>query len=348
MLGTGWVFVICVNVGLLAAWNTGNNLLYVIVGGLGSFVLMSLVLASWNMRNLTVVRTSPDAVHRGEKFGVTLRIENRKLIMPAVSLRAVSTARPGESAAYIPKVPPRRAALVRATESFDKRGVYPLPPMDVATTFPFGLFTRRKRLRDNIEVVVYPRVMAVRTAVLNKLAGARQVPKFVRGDGSDFFSLRDYIPGDDIRHVSWRASARLGRLLVKELVHETSRSVVFVLDTHWRPDVDHFPERFEEAIELVASLAVTMLNQQYTVAVVTPGRALPPGEGAAYVHKVLDMLARLTPARKSHDGGFDWFSDPEGTGLASHVFVSPNPWEWGSRTAFAGARVLDPKEIIRA
>ena len=343
----GWVFLISIALGLLASWNTGNNLLYIVVGGLASFVLMSVVLARWNIRRMQVSREGPQAVHRGDESRVAVRIENHKLIMPAVSLRIESASRPGESAAYIPKVPPRRAAMVHMTEVFEKRGIHMLPEVTFVSAFPFGLFERRFRVRDAVAVVVYPRVVSVRASVLEQLPGASNVPKMAVGDGTEFFSLREYVPGDDVRRIVWRASARLGRLVVKELVWETCRSVAFVLDTHLRPDVPGFGDRFEEAIELVASLAVTLLNQQYTVSIVTPTSHLSPGEGKPQVHKVLEMLARLKPAHKLAPGGFGWFASAKYVDGASHMFVSPDPREWGQRT-FLGGRILDPREVIRA
>jgi len=344
----GWAILITLVLLLMAAWNTGTNLFYLLVGGLSSFLLISFVLARWVLRKVELTREAPGAVHRGEPFGVTVRVENRKRIVPVVSLRIEHAEYPGETAAFILKIPPQRAAVVRMSETFEKRGVYNLPDVEVVCAFPFGLFEKRRREREAVEVVVYPRVTAVRATALSQLPGARAVPRRSLAEGEEFFSLRDYVRGDDLRRVAWRVSARRGSLVVREMAHGTSRFMVFVLDTFRSMDMNDFEERFEDAIELVASLAVTLLNQHYTVAITTPGARLPGGEGRPHADKVLDMLARLNPTDDPEKRDFAWFSPQENTGIATHVLVSPDPRQWGRADLPGGSRVLDPREIIRA
>jgi uncharacterized protein (DUF58 family) len=345
----GWVFLVSLCLTLLAAWNTGANLLYIVSGGIGSFLVISGVLAGWSLRGLRVLREGPQAVHRGQPFPVTVRVENGKWLMPAVSLRIEKFALPGEAAGYVLKIPPRRSAVICVSETFDRRGVHPLPEIALVSAFPFGLIERRRRIQDAVEVVVYPRVVSVRTALLEQLPGANVLPRFVTGDGDEFFSLRDYIPGDDIRRVAWRVSARRGSLIVREMTRETSRFIVFVVDTGLRDDLPEFEQRFEDAIELVASLAVTLLNQQYTVSIATPAQTLPGGEGKTHARKALEMLARVTPVTEPRPRrGFSWFSPGEERGRASYAFISPDPREWGRRSPLGGSKVLDPREVVRA
>lgn len=349
---SGLVFTLIAVLTLLAAWNTGTNLLYLVVGGLFSFAILSALLVGWMLHGVRVSREAPEAVHRGEPLAVTVRIENHKHLLPAMSLRVESAARRGESVGYVASLPPRRAALVRTTEMFDKRGVYRLPPVVLVSVFPFGFIEKRRTFTDQNEVVVYPRVRAVRATVLHQLPGARMTPRRPTGDGDEFFSLREYVRGDDPRRIAWRVSARLGSLMVKELTQGASRFVVFVLDTCRKEDkglqpLVLFDERFEEAVELVASLAVTLLNQQFSVALATPMACIPEGKGKPQVIKVLDLLARVQPTEGPRDAAVEAFA----SGLAAEarlVFVSPDPNQWGARSPFGGTRVLDPREVARA
>ena len=233
------------------------------------------------------------------------------------------------------------------TESFPKRGVYRLPPLAVISRFPFGMFERRRRFIDHIEVVVYPRVQALRTTAIERLPGGRVAPRVPTGEGDEFFCLREYVRGDDLRRIAWRASARLGSLVVKEMTHAMARFAVFVLDTHQPEDLDHFEQRFEDAVELVASLAVTLLNQEFTVAVATPGHCLREGKGKAHVIKVLDVLARVQPSIYPDERDVEAFAMERGP-EARLVFVSPDPRRWGQRTPFGGSTYLDAREVLRA
>ena len=132
------------------------------------------------------------------------------------------------------------------------------------------------------------------------------------------------------------------------MARETSRHIVFVLDTCLRSDVEDFEERFEEVIELVASLSVVLLQHQYMVSIITCKQFLGGGEGPTHVRKVLETLARVTPSDAGAVPGFGWFSPVEDSGRASYVFVSPDPRDWGRRAPQRGTKILDPREAVRA
>ena len=340
----GYVIILIALLTLLAAWNTGTNLFYILFAGLASVLLVSFALARRSLRRLVTSREAPEAVHRGAPFGVTVRIENHRRILPAVSVRLEYVDKPGESAGYVLAIPPRKAAVLRLKECFERRGVFRLGGMDLVSSFPFGLIEARKRIEQGPEVVVYPRILPARTAMVERSAVAGVVTRRSHGDGDEFFSLRDYVRGDDLRHAAWRPSARLGKLLMKEFALETSRSVLFIMDSRYRPDLDGFVEDFEEAIEVAASLAVTLLNRQYNVSVITPDGFVPEDRGMAQVLRLLDFFARMEPARPEAPDPFDHGSVAD-TKRAICLFVSPDRSQWGRRLT-GGAHILSPSEVV--
>ena len=97
--------------------------------GDGSFILISFVLTGRGLHRLEVSREGPDAVHRSEKFAVTVRIENRRWLLPVFVYPNRAARRP-RSVGRIRRcaIPARRAAVVRMTEVFDKRGVHHVAP----------------------------------------------------------------------------------------------------------------------------------------------------------------------------------------------------------------------------
>ncbi len=266
---------------LLASWNTADNMLYIITGGFMSFLVMSWGLCGWALRRLDVTREAPEAVHRGEELVIPLRVTNASRFLPAVSVRVESAAHPGASAGYAVKIPQRGTVMFQLKEVFDKRGVHRLPDIDLVTAFPFGLIESRRRFETRAEIVVYPRVSALRTGRLEQLGAGMPAARSSRGEGDEFFSLREYAIGDDIRHIAWRASARLGTLLVKEWELDRSRYVILALESQRCTHMADFEDRFEEAVDLIASLAVTLVNRQYKVAVVTSSTWVSFGEGPA-------------------------------------------------------------------
>ncbi|MBX7259401.1 MAG: DUF58 domain-containing protein [Candidatus Hydrogenedentes bacterium] len=347
MLRGGQVFLVTAVLILLAAWNTGNNLYYLLFGSLASFVLVSAFLSGYSLRKLHIEREAPAAAHRDEAFALTIRIENRRRILPSISVRVENADAPGVSIGYVMAIPGKHTAIVRTNGKFEKRGVYELPDIVLVTSFPFGLIESRRRIRDPHEIVVYPRVHAVRTAVVEKSRATGEIPQISRGAGDEFFSLRDYIPGDDLRHIAWRASARSGTLLVKELEKQATRRVVFVFDSR-RVDLPDFDDHFEQAIELVASLAQSLLNRQYAVALVTSSLSVGEGEGQAHALKILDALARLNPSEGDTPDPFLHSEYLQENRRVTYLFISPDPLQWGQYGALGQNRVLDPREVIHA
>jgi len=275
-------------------------------------------------------------------------VRNHKRWLPAMSLRVERTKHPGQPEGYILSLPPQKEATFLAKMEFERRGVYRLPALEIASGFPFGLIEHRKSLTDNAEVVVYPRVRAVRPAAFEQVHSGGASPRRSKGEGDEFFSLRDYTPGDDLRRVSWRASARAGKLLVKQLARDTSRYVACVLDNRLDGTVTDFDELFEESVELAASLAVTLLQRHHSVSLITVDDYLPLGEGPSHVVKTLDMLARVKPVPPPAADPFLLATDQEEGRRLRFICVSPNPMLWGNATAAGNTRVLNPSEVLHA
>jgi uncharacterized protein (DUF58 family) len=115
----------------------------------------------------------------------------------------------------------------------------------------------------------------------------------------EFLTLRDYEPGDDPRRVHWRASARIGELLVRQDEAASPGRVVLLLDT--RPHV-HDHDSFELAVEVVASLAVRLRRDQAPVEVTTTTGAALGRPGPHMLELLLERLAVVQTDGPDHLG----------------------------------------------
>jgi len=342
----GYLFFLIAFLVLLAAFNTGTNLLYLLLGGVLSFIVISVVLTFWNMRGISGTTDAPTFVERGAPFYIQARIENRRLLLPALGLRLEREGVAGITHAYVMKLGARRAAWVHIEESFPKRGVHKVANYRIVSSFPFGLFDRFQRIKSRQEILVHPRIQTVRTASFTHQSGARYLARQASGDGDEYFGLREYQPGDDMRHVAWRISARMGAWFIREWARDNSRFVIFALDTLVLPKLDGFEERFEDAVELTASLAITMLHRHYSVGVAHHGVIIEPAEGTSQERRILETLARVMPTEDDTPGFLDLLRDLENR-RATVVCISPDPGRWGRRLS-QGARYIDPREVIHA
>ncbi len=326
----------------LSALNTGENLLYIVFGGLLSVMLVSGALGWMNLRGITVSREAPHAVFRGEQVLVRVTLSNTKTFLSSVSLRLGLEGADGRTFSYALKTPARGALLLDMRHVFDRRGAYTLPPCLLSSSYPFGFFERRRAFRDAEEVLVYPRVRAVRLSALEQLPGASVAPRRSMSDGDEYVSLREYVPGDDTRLIAWRVSARRGVWMVREMGFGNVRAVMLFLDTV--PDgLPDFDGRFEDAVELAASIAVTLLQRQYSVGLSAGRHLVPMGTGTFQERKILDALARVEAgggaesAARAEEEARRVKSEP-----ARLVAVSADAGKWGRQAGPAGIPVLDP------
>jgi uncharacterized protein (DUF58 family) len=339
----GLVFLLFILLLQLAAFNTGENLFYLLTSGVISFLLVGWWGTRMGIRSLRLTRTAPDAVHRDESFASILQLKNEHSFWPSVGISLNSD--DWGRALWLDSIPSGQYADFRAYESMPKRGLHPLPPVQVQTTFPFGLVQRGLVVDDEQTILVYPRTHILSRKVVDELDDSGQTPKVSFRDGDDFFSLREYVVGDDIRHVSWKISARMGRLIIRELEPSISRMVVLVFDTRGVPESMEDSDDFELAMDFTASLAVNLLGLHYIVGLELPDCSIELGRGRGQSTKILETLA-LANGTDSAVYSDDWYQPVGNHAEASRIFLATDPSRWGVANLQGRGRVLDPRDSL--
>lgn len=338
----GWGYFVILVLSALAAFNTGTNLLYIVAGGLASIVVLSCLLSFFVLRKLSLYRSAPMAAYRNQPFQVHVRIENHRRWFPAIGLRLERAHTPSRSSGYVSYLPRGEAARLGVEECFDRRGDHPLGGYRIVCGFPFGLFERCREFSDDLRVLVYPRIHGVRSGAMQRIPVSGQMSTRSSEEGDEYYGLREYVPGDDIRRIAWRISARLGKWIVRELGTYQSRLVILALDTAYDPGIQDFNDKFEEAVELTASIAIMLLRRRNEVAILTPDGYLEGGDGKGHERRVLDMLARVEVSGE-HERVGQYISAVD-SATAAVFLISPDPNAWGVATGHG--RVLDPRELV--
>ncbi len=305
----GGVFLVIIVVVGFAAWNTGNNLLFLVFSLLVSTLFVGWIAARASLRDLTVSARFPDHIFAAEPAPVIVTLRNTKRVLPSFSILVEARGPTGDVnnrrrkryakrvLAYFSYVPHHAAAEQRVEQLFPQRGHVLIDGFELSTRFPFGFFRRRRRLRArNVDIIVYPKpaVISDELHLLPMYAGRN--PSLRRGAGHDLFSLRDYQPQDDLRHIDWKATARSRRLTVREFTSEDERRITIVLDTRLpaAPD-DEMKERFERGVVHAASLLKHFVDERAEVRLVLGDEAGPFGSGTEQLYRCLRRLALVTP-----------------------------------------------------
>ena len=312
----GGVFLVIIIVVGFAAWNTGNNLLFLVFSLLCSTLFVGWVHAGTSLRDLTVSARFPDHIFAAEPAPVIVTLRNTKRVLPSFSILVEARGPANEVdpkrkrrhvkrlLAYFSYVPHSAAAEQRVEQLFPTRGHVLIDGFELSTRFPFGFFRRRRRLRArNVDIIVYPKpeMISDKLHLLPMYAG--RMPAMRRGAGHDLFSMRDYQPQDDLRHIDWKATARSRRLTVREFTSEDERRITIVLDTRLSHGAgSELPERFERGVVQAASLIKHFIDERAEVRLVLGDDVGPFGSGTDQLYRCLRRLALVTASDSAGPG----------------------------------------------
>jgi uncharacterized protein (DUF58 family) len=318
-----------------AAINTGNNLLYLLLGAMLGAMGVSGWLSEQTLTGLRIVRRVARGGHVGAPISIHYEVGNRKRYLATYALELQEPGLP--EIAYVAQVGAGETASASMRPVFLNRGVYPLEELTLGTDYPFGLFRKEREVPVPGEIVVWPRIdLRVRTPVGG--GGQRPRPDASRsapgaGARGEFRGLREYRPGDDPRDIHWRSSARTGIPVLREYDLDASEALWLSLDVG-TPE----GEASEHAADLTASLAARLLREGSPVALHAGTNCVASGTGPAQLERILDAIARV-------DFGVDDGAPPvprarcvritagdRGTGWADTILArgpSPEPVEGG-------------------
>jgi uncharacterized protein (DUF58 family) len=285
-----WYCALCIFIGL-AAINTGNNLLFLVLGLMLSSIVVSGVLSETALREVVVERRPPASAHAGAEALVALVATNRKRRAPSFSLELRESGGDVAGRAYLIVVAPGESHEVAYHFTPSRRGRHRFTSLEVATRWPFGLFEKSRELERAQELIVFPRRVPPPTDVRAQAGMHGDRPDGRAGHGVELHALRDHRPGEDVRTVHWRTSARAARLIAADREHERRRQVCVALDHRALSG-----PALERAVEAAAALVERELATGADVALALCGQTLPARSGAAQLHAALTALALVEPS----------------------------------------------------
>jgi uncharacterized protein DUF58 len=344
----GMVYIGGIMVVALAALNTGNNLLFMVLACLLAGLLISGFLSRLVLGDVEVRLELPEHIFARRTVLAIAELHNEKQLSPSFSISLVSEmAEPNKAnppaqpvprildrPVYFPYIPHGQAARQSVELTFPRRGVYRQDVLGLRTKFPFGFLQKTRRLKSGIEAVVYPQIQPTEEfyEILPLVTG--ELESYQRGRGNDLYAIRDYQFNDSARHVDWKASARTGVLQVKEYAREDERRVMLVFDPFVGADPTNpqAVEQFERAVTLCAGLAWHFYEISSVMEFRSAGFATPRMSAGEIIYDILRYLASVTPLKPQPGTNFlDTLSDapdifkivltchPRGT-IPSHIW----------------------------
>jgi uncharacterized protein (DUF58 family) len=286
-----WCLFVVIGLGV-AAINTSNNLLYLLVSLLLSLIVVSGVLSEQSMRGLRLDADAPEEIYAGAPalFGAVLANRKRWLTSYSIALELLTPRGPTRFI-YLPRLEAGRDRLLTWEEILPARGRQRLAGVRLTTRFPFGLFLKASRVMLDREVLVFPAVRPISPESLLRLVGAGTSTVRRRGRGHDLYNLRAYRAGDDPRLIHWRSSAKVESLLVREMEAETTEDTRVVLSGRGERNA----ARLEAALSEAASIASYLARAGAGVELTGAGLFVPLGRGVGQARRILAELALYDP-----------------------------------------------------
>ncbi len=242
-----------------SAWNTGNNLLFLVLAFLLAAMVVGFFAGSLCLKRLDVTMRFPETIFATEPTPILVSMKNRKRLIPAFSVVVEVRGKERErsvAAEHLDAILPRwiskrlgQAPIVRRTlnhfvyvaaresleakteHTFLHRGRLSIKDFELSTKFPFGFFRHRRRLpAREAELIVFPQIIDVASDLETMPLDLGKKVSNKRGGGQDLLALRNYQPQDDLRRIDWKATARTRQLIVREFAAEDERRVTVIFD----------------------------------------------------------------------------------------------------------------------
>jgi uncharacterized protein (DUF58 family) len=304
-LGVAWVALLVA----VTFWGSGvvaranYSLLFGVI--LIGFLTLSWIGARLNVANLRPRREHVDTTTEGRWFDVRYTIENAGRRLPRVALTIIddltAVASLDGPRPFVVAVAPRKRVVADVRARLPRRGEWEFSVLRLASRFPFNLHIARATWTRTTDIVAHPR-----TGILHGFdvdgGGGEVDPSELparpqRGGIGDYLGVRPHRPGDLLRFVHWKATARTGELIVREHAIPARTAWLLLVDTHLTARDEHSRRDGETAIIYAATLVDAAIAAGHTVGLAAmAGRTLryvAPVGGRYGRNRLMTELARL-------------------------------------------------------
>jgi uncharacterized protein (DUF58 family) len=285
----------------LAAINTGNNLLYLLLGMMLGLIVISGILCNIVLKKLVVKRLLPAEIFADTPCLISLSVTNQKRFFSSFSIeiedRLVDQNK-GKKC-YFLKISPGATQKTAYRLIFARRGRYILEQFRISSQFPFGLFVKTWIVHSEEEIIVYPKISSVPILTGHTPQRAGWTPSLRRGQGMEFCNLREMQVGDELRWIHWPSTARTGKLQVREFADEQKPQIDILLWQIIKSGVAHPDIHLDSAVNLVASLLVAYLRMGQVVRFASATDRFAPIDHPSLLPDILQYLSLIEPLNGS-------------------------------------------------
>lgn len=319
----GIIYLLVITFISIAALNTGNNLLFIILAILLAGILISGLLSNIVLSGLDLDLRLPEHIFAGENTAARLTIRNSKRLFATYSVtvdsfhkkkrwirRQEALPNPGghilTRSVYAPYIPRQSSVTQPVALKLPRRGRYRQESFWISSKFPFGVLLRKRAFPASQEILALPGIQPTRELheIIPLIQG--ELASLQKGQGDDLYSIRNYQEGESTRYIDWKSSARTLAIKVREFTREEEPRLTLIFDSQITEATSETLKGFEKAVSLCACIAWHAFETGIHLQFIAEDIEIPMSAAAEVIYPVLEALALLEPGVRveSKEGGF--------------------------------------------
>jgi len=276
--------------------------LFYMAAAWGLVVPLGYLLARLNVGNLQVARSVRSPVAVGDATNVTLTVHNqgrgRRFLFTVEDLLPEGLTVAGQAGQLVTDLAPQATRQLSYQLVPERRGVYELSDIQLSAPDLLGMYELSRRLHQPQELIVYPRPISLPPiwTATSARGAALTTNRRKSHQGTDLYGVREYVPGDDLRHIHWKVSAHTNQLVITEREERRSLAATVILDLSRSVHAgEGNRSTLEYGVTLAVSLLVQALSQHAPAQLIAEGKqdfTVPFAGAGAGKSDFLEALAR--------------------------------------------------------
>jgi uncharacterized protein (DUF58 family) len=259
--------------------------MYLIVAALLSFMGISGLFGKNNLSKITVEVEFPGEIYANINFPLKITLKNEKKLLPLFLLKVQID----NYSIFFPFVDIKSESTKYVDVAFRKRGEYEIGNVYISSVFPFNFFTRYRMLGNVFRFIIFPELKKCDLLSIyekgRRIKGEKITDKI--GYESDIVSIREYVYGDPLKYINWKATAKTGKLKTKELSTLSHQPIIINFDKVAITDL-------EEKLSCISYSLLKVLRKNMPIGLQINNRLYEPGVSQTHKINMLKELALYT------------------------------------------------------